>query len=178
MTEVDHSSTKILIRRAVAEDSEAITRIHYGAVHVTAAKDYDQPILDQWSTVVTKERIENYRNRPDANKEITLVAEINGQIVGVGSFVPETKELNAVYVSPVNVRQGIGSTLLKELEEIAYSMGIEKLWLNSSLTAEQFYLVHGFAISSRGEHVLKSGLKMACVKMSKCLQKDNENHLL
>ena len=81
MTEVDHCNTKILIRRAVAEDSEAITRIHYDAVHITAAKDYDQPILDQWSTVVTKERIENYRNRPDANKEITLVAEINGKLL-------------------------------------------------------------------------------------------------
>jgi putative acetyltransferase len=173
MTEFDHRNTKILIRRATDKDSEAITRIHYDAVHVTAAKDYDQPILDQWSTVVTKERIENYRNRPDANKEITLVAEINGQIVGVGSFVPETKELNAVYVSPAIVRQGVGSALLKELEKTASPMGIEMLWLDSSLTAEKFYLAHGFIISSRGEHVLKSGLKMACVQMQKRLQKDS-----
>ena len=163
----------ILIRRAVDKDAAAITKIHYDAVHVIAAKDYDQVILDQWSTMVTDERIEKYKCRPDADKEIALVAEINGQIVGVGSIIPETKELNAVYVSPDHARQGIGSALLKELEKIACSIGIEELWLDSSLTAEQFYLAHGFVISSRGEHVLKTGSRMACVKMRKRLQKDS-----
>lgn len=173
MTDADNRNTNIFIRLAATEDSEAITRIHYDAVHVTAAKDYDQAILDQWSTVVTKERIENYKSRPDADKEVTLVAEINGQIAGVGSIIPETKELSAIYVSPANARQGVGTALLKELEKIAYSMSIEELWLDSSLTAEEFYLAHGFVRDSKGEHVLKSGLKMACVKMHKRLQEDN-----
>lgn len=160
----------ISIRRAIREDAEAIIKAHYDAVHCTAAKDYDTAILDQWSAAVTKERVESYKANFDPNKESTVVAEINGKVVAFGSIKPATAELNAVYVSPEAARQGAGSALVKELEKTARSMGINKLWLDSSLTAEKFYASHGFISEGKAEHVLKSGLKMACVKMHKCLE--------
>ncbi len=160
----------ISIRRANSEDASAISKVHYDAVHITAAQDYDKTILEQWSAPVTEERIENYQRGFNAEKEITLVALIDGEVIGVGSFVPDTRELNAIYVSPAAVRQGVGKALLKELEKIASSLAIKELWLHSSLTAEKFYLRHGFINDGKAEHTLRSGLKMPCIKMHKHLQ--------
>ena len=41
---------------------------------------------------------------------------------------------------------------------------------DSSVTAEPFYLAHGYNVRGRGEHMLRSGQRMACVKMEKALK--------
>jgi putative acetyltransferase len=164
------STKKISIRAANSDDLLAICKVHYDAVHITAAKDYDQQILDQWSSPVNDERVDEYRRRFDPDKEITLVAQINGKVVGLGCFLVVSKELNAIYVSPDLAGQGVGSQLLKELEKIASSKGIKEIWLDSSLTAEKFYSRLGFVSDGQAEHTLRSGQKMACIKMHKRLQ--------
>ena len=41
--------------------------------------------------------------------------------------------------------------------------------MDASLNAEEFYLIHGFAVVERGEHTLTTGTRMRCVKMRKAL---------
>jgi len=159
----------VLIREAVEGDAASILRVHYAAVHFTASTSYEETILDQWSSIVTEERIQKYATRPNAQKEVTLVAEVDKQVVGFGALILETRELRAVYVSPYFSRRGVGNAILQELEKIAKFKGIVELWLDSSLNAEPFYLAHGFQRLSIGEHRLNTGTKMACIKMSKTL---------
>jgi N-acetylglutamate synthase-like GNAT family acetyltransferase len=161
----------VLIREANREDASAIVNVHNQAVHLTAATHYEREILDQWSAVVTAERIEKFKSDFDLGKEMFLVAETNNQLIGFGAITPKTRELNAVYVAPEFVGKGIGAALIKALEELAISLGITELWLDSSLNAEKFYSSHGYIVDHRGEHTLKSGLKMPCIKMHKCLEK-------
>jgi N-acetylglutamate synthase-like GNAT family acetyltransferase len=162
----------ILIRNASEDDAAAIVQVHYDAVHVTASKDYDEAILKDWSGLPDA-RIDRLQGQIISNPENTsmLVAEINGEIVGFGEIVSSTCELRAVYVSPIAARNGVGGALLNELEAIARKKGVLNLWLDSSLTAEPFYLSHGYLSDGRGEHHLQSGRKMICVKMHKCLTK-------
>jgi N-acetylglutamate synthase-like GNAT family acetyltransferase len=91
------------------------------------------------------------------------------EIVGIGKVVRDMGELRACYVSPYHGGKGIGRAIVRELERIARSNRIQSLWLDSSLTAEAFYESLGYAVLERGEHMLGSGVKMACVKMSKGL---------
>lgn len=164
---------KPAIRKATKTDAVGILRAHHAAVRITAAKDYDKDTLEEWSdwSCDTDDRVARLEEQISNNPEntIMLVAEINGNIVGFGEVAPGIQELRAVYVSPGSGRNGIGRALLQELEAVARKQGVSRLWLDSSLTAESFYSSHGYLGDGRGEHQLRSGRKMPCVKMHKDL---------
>src|SRR5208283_3950217 len=96
-------------------------------------------------------------------------AEVGARIVGFGSIVPQTSELRAIYVHPDFGRRGVGSQILWALEHLARRHGLTELAMDASLNAEDFYLIHGFAVVERGEHTLSGGARMRCVKMRKAL---------
>jgi putative acetyltransferase len=158
------------IRDAVESDALAIYEVHREAVHITASKDYDQAILDEWSSNAVN-RVDLLRahilDNPD--RTVMVVAELDGKVVGFGEIVPSKNELRAVYVSPSAGRQGVGKALLNEIESIARQHHVKFLWLDSSLTAAKFYADNGYQNDGDSEHELKTGRMMKCVKMSKKL---------
>ncbi|MDZ4835230.1 MAG: GNAT family N-acetyltransferase [Candidatus Melainabacteria bacterium] len=160
----------IVIRNAVDADAAAIIKVHYDAVHQTAAKDYEQAILDDWSSS-EKERVDHLevQIRINPKKRDLLIAEIGGQIVGFGELDAAGGEIVALYVSPTVNRKGVGQALLAELESIARKQNVLKLTLDSSLTAEPFYSANDYQSAGQHEHQLKSGRKMPCIKMHKDL---------
>jgi putative acetyltransferase len=97
------------------------------------------------------------------------MAEIDGRPVGIGVLVPQGSELRACYVTPSETRRGVGSALVAEIERIAREHGLTYLRLASSVTAEPFYLRLGYHVEARSDHVLRSGTRMAAVKMRKDL---------
>ena len=145
--------------------------MHHEAVHKTAAHDYEIDILDEWSSSLTDERLNQMKSQLTFNPDhtIMIVAELDGFIVGFGEIAPAKNELRAVYVLPAKGRMGIGKRLLHHLEDLARSHGVDSLWLDASLNAEAFYAAHGYESTGRGIHELRSGRKMTCVKMGKRL---------
>ena len=107
---------------------------------------------------VTEDAIEWVRANPD--KEFRLIAEIAGRVVGIGTAVFEKIELRACYVAPEVGRKGVGSALVKEIERVARELGVPRLELDSSVTAESFYRTVGYEVVERGEHVLRNGKRM------------------
>jgi putative acetyltransferase len=93
-----------------------------------------------------------------------------GQIIGFGSIVPANSELRAVYVDAAHGGQGVGRALLARLEELARDAGVAELRMDASINAVPFYEVNGFTSLERGEHVMSSGGRMACVRMRKALR--------
>ena len=77
--------------------------------------------------------------------------------------------MRACYVVPKAARQGVGTALVREIEQIARAHGLTHLQLDASLTSELFYLSLGYKVGARGEHMLRASLTMACVKMEKQL---------
>jgi putative acetyltransferase len=162
------------LRLATAAEAAEIVRVHFAAVHQTAASNYDHEILAQWSTPISTQRIAELeeRMRSDADGEITVVAERENEkqeneIVGFGSICPRENELRAVYVSPHAGRSGVGSAILAHLEQLAKQNGMSQLVLDSSLTARDFYLRHGFTEIKQDIHKLRSGGEMVCIRMKK-----------
>jgi GNAT superfamily N-acetyltransferase len=158
------------IEPAMPADAEAIVIVHFAAVHVTGASAYPIEILDRWSAPVTPERIARMeriiRTDPD---ELVLVARQSGRVIGFGVIVPKNEELRAVYVHPESQRLGVGTALLKSLEDLARQHSVKTLNLSSAINVESFYLQHGYESLERGMHPIGGGIEMACIKMQKTL---------
>lgn len=154
----------VTIRPFRPDDAEAFLKVHHAAVRGTAAGDYPASVIDAWAPAILVSHVEQVRADRTSTRILAL---LHDEIVGIGEVVPDRGELRACYVSPPHGKQGIGRAIVGELEGIARSMGALSLWLDSSLTAEAFYASLGYAVLQRGEHVLVTGVKMACVRMSK-----------
>jgi putative acetyltransferase len=164
----DVKDLQIGVREMRSADARAFLEVHHAAVRGTAVVDYPLAVIEAWAPMpVTEKAAEQVRANPD--NEYRLVAEIDGQVVGVGALVFESCELRACYVMPAAARRGVGSALVHEIERAACERGLSTLELDSSITAEAFYRKQGYEARERSEHILHNGQRMACVKMRKSL---------
>lgn len=164
------SEMSVSIREMRPEDARVFLEIHHAAVRGIAARDYSASVVEAWARPITDQVIERFLANHD--QEVRLVAEVDGEPVGIGAIVLSKSELRACYVAPNAARRGVGSALVARIEQIAHDHRLDYLELDSSLTAEPFYSALGYEVESRGEHVLSSGVSMAAVKMRKRLQSD------
>ena len=163
---------RICIRSAKKEEWESILKIHRRAIHEIACADYPPAILNLWGNPLSQDKISQEMANFDRKSEqgiFTIVAEINGTIAGFGEVIPKENLLLAVYINPDFKRQGVGTAIVLELEEIAKKQGADFLQMDASLTAENFYISCGYQVIERGFHTVSSTEKMACVKMKKRL---------
>jgi putative acetyltransferase len=158
----------IHIRPMRDQDALSFLTLHHAAVRGLAAKDYLPDVIECWAPMPITERQLEQVLANGAN-EIRLLAEIDGEIVGLGTIIIAKNELRTCYVAPRATRRGVGTALVRELERIALAHRLEWLALDASLTAEPFYAALGYEVLGRGEHVLGAGSRMACVKMGKAL---------
>jgi GNAT superfamily N-acetyltransferase len=162
----------LLIREMRPEDARAFLEVHHAAVRDLASKDYSSEVIEAWAPMpITTRHVEAVQSNPDG--EYRLVAEIDGRLVGIGCIVAEKNELRACYVMPSASRKGVGSALLREIELAAREQGSTYLEAESSLTAAPFYSSNGYQVRERGEHVLRNGQRMACIKMRKTIALQN-----
>ena len=158
----------IVLRRLQPADTRDYLEVHRAAVRGTAARDYPPNVIESWAPLpITDTAVEAARANPDG--EIRVGALVRGALVGVGAVIPRLCELRACYVVPQKGRTGVGRTIVIELETIARAEGAPFLIVESSLTALPFYMVLGYEVLRRGEHILDSGAAMSAVIMRKSL---------
>jgi putative acetyltransferase len=158
----------IRVRRMRPEDARLFLEIQHASVRGLAAKDYPPAVIKAWAPLpITDAAIEHFLTNSD--NEIRLIAERDGEAVGIGALVAEESELRACYVLPTAAWTGVGSAIVSEIENIARRKGLVSLRLVASVNSEPFYMARGYEVQERGEHVLHSGQRMACVKMLKTL---------
>ncbi|CAF3406897.1 unnamed protein product, partial [Rotaria sp. Silwood2] len=136
------------IRSATIYDIEAVTRVHYEAVHGdTPANFYTQEILQSWAPSPTDEvRLNRLRYMIESSDRVLVVAELdNKSVIGFGSIILSEHEIRALYVDPMYEHQGVGTKILAYLEALALQHGVNTLELKASLNAETFYLHHGYS---------------------------------
>jgi putative acetyltransferase len=161
-------SLTVSIREMRPADARAFLEVHHRAVRELAAADYPLDVIEAWAPLpITPEHVDFVRSTAD--REYRLVAELDGEIVGIGCLVPKNNELRACYIAPGATRKGVGSAILREIEQVARDQGVVTLRADSSLTAEPFYRVNGYEICESSDHVLNNGARMACVRIRKSL---------
>ena len=79
----------------------------------------------------------------------TILAEMNGQIVGVITYYINRDRCEIVSINSLKEGLGIGSNLIEEVKQIALDKGCKNLWLvatNDNIKALGFYQKRGFKI--------------------------------
>ena len=74
------------------------------------------------------------------------VIDSNKEIIGVGRihFIDSIAQIRYMAITNENRTKGYGSNLMKELEKIALENKIKKIFLNSRISAVDFYLKNGY----------------------------------
>lgn len=131
------------VRPATAADAEAALLVLRRAITLSCVADHqnDPDTLAHWLKSKTPERFEQWLS--DSSSTL-LVAEQEQRVQGLGKL-SRTGKIELCYVEPAFQRRGIGSALLRAMEEQARAWQVSELSLNSSLDACAFYARHGYS---------------------------------
>lgn len=154
----------ITLRRARASDGVPVWAVRTQAIRTGCRGHYAADLLEEWTSTPMPP---SFGAR--IAQENFIVAESAAGIVGFAGLKAETKEVDAVFVSPECARKGLGAWMLGLLEGIAIDLGLHVVTLKASLNAVAFYQGAGYTAGVSGWHVTDSGLRIACVHMEKAL---------
>ncbi|MFT3733697.1 MAG: GNAT family N-acetyltransferase [Rhodocyclaceae bacterium] len=151
-----------LIRKASAADSQAVFDVRNAAIRSESSGHYADDIIERWTTgTVPSDGFVRFV------EDVCHVIEINGEIVATGAIDLMTGQVDAVFVRPQNLRQGLASAMMAFLEQQALDASLDALHLESTLNAEVFYRSIGFISSGRSQYHSPRGFSMDCVVMRK-----------
>jgi putative acetyltransferase len=98
-----------------------------------------------------------------------LVAEINGVAIGFAALSRRALQIDAVYVHPQWMRQGVGKQLVAELEAVALAERYPKLNVVADLTASAFYQMQGYRVLKQFEYWMGNQSSVPCHLLEKQL---------
>ena len=113
------------VRLATAEDLESIQRVYSYVIGPPTGQERT------WSRLVAV--------------GCMVVAEVEGQLAGFGGLDSDgVEQLKWLYVMPEYQGAGVGTAILKRLEEIGWSRGLTAIRLHAAPGALLFYRRHGY----------------------------------
>jgi putative acetyltransferase len=156
----------LAVRPATIADADQIADAHVDSIHALGAKAYDRDVIEVWGAPRDGQR---YRAAIEQG-ELFFIAVEGRQVLGFSSYrLEEGKHRTAIYVRGIAARRGIGTALFVRAEAAARERGAGEIYVDASLAAVDFYRSCGFQELGVGEHLLPSGVAMACVFMRKTL---------
>jgi N-acetylglutamate synthase-like GNAT family acetyltransferase len=156
-----HKHDGITIRRAKQVDKGAIWQVHVRAIKEVCKTHYSERELKMWTEVLKPDRYEE-----QIGKGPFYVAVEDETIIGFGNLNKKSGEIEALYVDPEHLRQGVGIKILQALENEALDSGLKRLCLTSSLNAVGFYEMAGYRPQRQKRWLLPSEM-VVCVTMTK-----------
>lgn len=156
-----------IIRKSLVSDSTMVAEVIRRSVTELCVADHhnESDILESWLANKTPESAEEWISAINSFC-VTALAESN-EIVGFGMLSREG-EINLLYVSPDQIGTGAGRDLLSEIERHAMALGLEKIFLDSTDSAMNFYENHGYTHNGSCDS-RSDGLN--CNRMSKNIAK-------
>jgi putative acetyltransferase len=136
----------ISIRLARDEDLAKIARLHRQTIRHVNAQDYHQEQITVWAA---RSKVQRFRGNAARCKR--WVAVEGEKIIGFVDHGFEC-ELWGLYMHKDYIGKGIGSRLLKRAEASLKKHGCRKIMLQSTITAKNFYLCHGYKLVRKDLH--------------------------
>lgn len=159
------TQTPIETRPYRNDDRDATIAIFLSAIRQVASRDYTPEQIAVWARVDDPDAWQGARNsRP------TWIAELDGKPVGFTDLLADGL-IDMMFVAPEAAGRGVAAKLLQTVEASARAAGIDRLWTEASLTAEGFFVHHGFTIVRR-QIVEKRGQQLRNAVMEKHLRLD------
>ena len=132
------------------EDAAAAVRLLRRSIAQLCHQDhgYDNHKLGQWLYNKNEAAWQSWVSKPEI---LVLVAERDDELVGV-SAMSRFGLILLNFVSPEARYSGVSKAMLQALEKAALDMGLESVWLNTTLTAHSFYTAQGYVPAKGGAY--------------------------
>jgi putative acetyltransferase len=150
------------LRPYLAADTPVLAAIFAAAIGELTGDDYTEEQQEAWMAVAEDEE---FGRRLAA--DLTLVATLQNSPVGFASLRGKD-HIRMLYVHPSVARQGVASMLVDALEKLAGGRGAEKLTVDASDSAAEFFRKRGYAAQQRNSITI-NGEWLANTTMQKTL---------
>ena len=154
---------KIVINNYQEKYLDQIIKLQENSLRFLCTDSYNSEQSDYLVTSQKRIRYKYY------NCEKILVAKFNNEYVGCAILNMISPEINGMYIHPKYVRQGIGTKLLKKLEELAIDKDYKVLYITSSMNAIKFYQSNGYRLVALSGFWSDNRLWIPCAEMKKRL---------
>ncbi|GAB1267266.1 GNAT family N-acetyltransferase [Aurantivibrio infirmus] len=165
MTNRTFLEARVTIAKACTSDAHVAWEIRRKAILVGCKNVYPDEQLAIWIGSAMPATFTQFVD------EGCYVAKIEGEIIGTVKLDYSNGRVDGLFVEPGFMAQGIGKKLMLHVDSIAQSIGLKKLWLESTINAAPFYRACGFvgdkiqAYPSRNKN-----LRIDCIPMQKILE--------
>jgi putative acetyltransferase len=132
---------KVRIRKYNIKDLYDIAHLYFDTIHIINARDYTVEQINAWAPY--RNNYENWREKLERTQPLITV--IDSKIVGFAEFEPNGY-IDCFFVHHDFQRCGIGSALIREIENIAIKSNISRIYVEVSITAKDFFTQMGFEI--------------------------------
>ena len=135
---------KTIIRRFVESDAAAVQDIIHRGLREVNIKDYPIELIEEYCKYFTLEKIQS-----QADSANMYVAVAGDKVVGTGSIAPYWGSLTesillTIYILPEYIGKGVGTLIIKTLEQDEYFLRANRIEIPSSVTAVKFYEKMGY----------------------------------
>ena len=148
------------------QDTEELAKIYYHTIHKINSRDYSKEQVDAWAPE-TSLQPEGWLKKFQRTKP--FVATANGQVVGFAEFERDG-HIDCFYCHHDWIGKGVGSALLKVINEKAVEYNVDKIFAEVSITAKPFFERNGFEVT-REQEVEVKGIKLVNFQMEKRLKR-------
>ena len=131
-----------MIREFAPSDAERVSALIRNTLLVSNSRDYELEVIRILMDEFSPERI----LQTSLERSIYLAAEDN---VLLGSISLGRDTIHDFFVVPNRQREGVGSLLLRHVEQAAGERGRRTLSLASSITAIRFYKKRGWSVTGK-----------------------------
>lgn len=135
---------KLALRPFLPDDATLLAEIFRASVMDLTEEDYTEAQQQAWASAADDEAAFGKR----LGNQLTLVASLEGSPVGFASLGPGGK-IDMLYVHPAATGQGAAALLIDALEKLAGARGADKLIVDASDTARDFFEKRGYVAQQR-----------------------------
>lgn len=135
-------NNKITIRSYTETDAPFLAAIYFHTIHKINAKDYSPEQLDAWapnSSLETEGWMRKWQKLPP------IVALLDDKIVGFAEL-EDNGHIDCFYCHHEYQGCGVGSALMREIENRARKNKVSTIFAEVSITAKPFFEIKGFVV--------------------------------
>jgi len=134
-------SEELRFRQGKPADAEAVLRVKQAAIEA-AGDPYSGEQLEAWRP--SEAALSAFTRAMESEQFVVLLVEADTGPVGYGVLNIDEARIDAVFVAPEHTGEGLGSSLVRQLETRARMLGMTELTVVSSLNARGFYEALGY----------------------------------
>lgn len=123
------------------DDASALLDLFRDTIRRVNSRDYSPSQIAAWAS----DEIDPVAWTDRFSGRFVIVAEETDTLLGFAELEPEG-HIDRLYVSADHQGQGIGQQLLAAVMREASRVGMERLYVEASITARPFFEAHGFVV--------------------------------